>query len=101
MSSSQGASVGSGTRQLSAGYPFDQDTIRDGSDWTRFKRQSLIYRDYNSASATQTRPVWDMRGNNFRLSYAMGQFKCKSGPACVGVAFENTVVPIPPGGLPF
>lgn len=101
MSSSQGGSVGSSTGQVSAGYTFDQDSIRDGSDWTRFKRQALIYKDYNTASATQTRPVWDMRGNNFRLSYAMGQFKCKSDPACTGDAFDNTIVPIPSGGLPF
>jgi hypothetical protein len=101
MSSSQGGSVGSSTNQVSAGYTFDQDSIRDGSDWTRFKRQALIYKDYNSASATQTRPAWDMRGNNFRLSYALGQFKCKASPACQGDAIENTIVPIPADGLPF
>jgi hypothetical protein len=103
MSSSQGGSVGSSTNQVSAGYTFDQDSIRDGSDWTSFKRQALIYKDYNSASATQTRPAWDMRGNNFRLSYGMGQFKCKSitGTCATGGAFNSLTVPIPSGGLPF
>lgn len=101
MSSSQGGSVGSGTGQVSAGYAFDRDVIRDGSDWTRLKRETLIFNEYRTPSATQTRPAWHMRGNNFRLSYAMGQFKCRSGPTCLGGGFGNTFVPIPSGGLPF
>lgn len=103
MSSSQGGAVGSGTGQIPRGYPFDIDVIRDSSDWTRFQRQSILYKSYNSASATQTRPAWDMRGNQFRLSYGMGQFKCKSigGTCTTGGAFNSLTVPVPPGGLPF
>jgi hypothetical protein len=102
MSSSQGGAVGSSVGQIPAGFKFDQDSLRDSSDWTRFKRESLLYSDYNSASATQTRPAWDMRGTQFRLSYNLGQFKCKSlGGTCnTGNAFANAIVPIPTTGLP-
>jgi hypothetical protein len=85
MSSSQGAPG-------QTGYTFTQNAIRDSSDWTSRIRQAIVYKEY-STPANVSRPPWMVRGNRFRMTYALGQFKCKSGPACQGDAIDNTVVP--------
>jgi hypothetical protein len=85
MSSSQGAPG-------QTGYVFTQNAIRDSSDWTSRVRQAIVYKEYSSTPAIVSRPPWMMRGNRFRMTYALGQFKCRSAP-CEGDAIENTVVP--------
>jgi hypothetical protein len=82
MSSSQGAPG-------QTGYTFTQNAIRDSSDWTSRLRQAIVYNEYNKP-ANVSRPPWMMRGNRFRMTYALGQFKCTD---CGGDAIDNTVVP--------
>jgi hypothetical protein len=94
MSSSQGGSV----EQIARGYAFDPDSIRDSSDWTRRLKERIIYNEYTPTTSLSD-PLHLVRGNQFRLSYLFGRFKCASGPACRGGAF-NGIVPIPASGLP-
>lgn len=92
MSSSQGP-VGI------TGYSFTQPTvtggytrtpmIRDASDWTRFRKEGLVYNEYNSGTVVSD-PAYLVRGNDFRLTYANGRFKCTD---CTGAAFTAAVVP--------
>lgn len=97
MSSSQGGSVGSSIGQVAAGYTFDPDSIRDSSDWTKRLKERLIYEEYKTTTNLSD-PLYLVRGNQFRLSYLFGRFKCDSTP-CVGGAM-NGIVPIPASGLP-
>lgn len=88
MSSSQSANSTTITR----GYAYDTDVIRDASDWTRQLREQRKYYSYstqnNGNKATGGDP-WFKYGNQFRLSYLNGKFKCGS---CDGAAFISGVV---------
>lgn len=96
MSSSQGGRVkigGESTKGvISAGYVYDQDVLRDSSDWTRQLREK---RSYNSYSTTNTGnkdtggDPWFKYGNQFRLSYSYGKFMCE--PLCGGNPFLSAV----------
>ena len=85
MSSSQGANA-----TTVSGYPFQRESIRDSSDWIRLKRESRIYNNYNASSTDNklNEPYWMKYGNDFRLSYSFGRFKCEP---CDGNAFSNVV----------
>ena len=63
--------------------------IRDASDWTRYRKEGLVYNGYSSGTVYSD-PAYLVRGNNFRLTYANGRFKCTS---CTGAAFSSAVVP--------
>jgi hypothetical protein len=85
--SSQGAAAGprsiptgatgcfgpTGTSQVAAGYPFSTISVRDGSDWINYKKQSRIFKDENLVFS---KDPWFVRGNEFRLEYLNGQNKC-------------------------
>jgi hypothetical protein len=98
MSSSQGGSVGSSVGQIARGYTFDPDSIRDSSDWTKRLKEGIIYQEY-TPTTNLSDPVYLVRGNQFRLSYLFGGFKCPTSPACTAGAFNGSV-PIPASGLP-
>lgn len=73
-----------------AGYTFSaRNMIRDASDWTRYRKESSVYNGYSSGTIYSD-PAYLVRGNDFRLAYANGRFKCTS---CTGGAFSTTVVP--------
>lgn len=83
MSSSQGVNG-------VTGYAFSSgNMIRDASDWTRYRKEGIVYNEYNSGTVYSD-PAYLVRGNDFRLTYANGRFKCTS---CPGGAFSTTVVP--------
>jgi hypothetical protein len=63
------------TPSLAAGYPFTHASIRDGSDWIAYKKQQLISKE-TTAGINQT--TWFKAGNNFRLQYLLGRYKCDS-----------------------
>lgn len=63
--------------------------IRDASDWTRYRKESLVYNEYSSGTVYSD-PAYLVRGNDFRVTYANGRFKCTS---CTGAAFSSVVVP--------
>ena len=87
MSSSQGVNA-----TTVSGYPFQTASISDSSEWTRFKRESRKFNNYKVSSPDNkdTGPVWMKFGNNFRLGYSFGRFKCQT-PACNANAFNGPV----------
>ncbi len=89
MSSSQGAAVGSGTSpsQIPRGYDFSKVTIRDSSDWTRYVKESKVFK---APKPLQTEDPWIPYGNAYRLTFLNGKFKCGS---CSGNAFGGNAKP--------
>lgn len=69
------ADPSSGTLSLALGYPFTPASIRDSSDWTAYKRQQLNKRE-TTANLNQT--TWFKSGNDFRIQYLLGKYKCDS-----------------------
>lgn len=74
--SSQGANATTITR----GYAFDKDSIRDASDWISYKKQAKVFNVSNSEKF-QTEDPWIPYGNDYRLTFLNGKFKCNSCPA--------------------
>lgn len=79
-----------GTSQVSAGYAFDKDVIRDGSDWTAYKRQILIR---NEDKTKNFKDPWFVRGNDYRIQYLLGAYKglgtTSDCSGCTGAAFSG------------
>jgi hypothetical protein len=85
MSSSQGAN----TTIITSGYAYDADVLRDASDWTRQIKEKRAHRSYstlNTGNKVTGGDPWFKYGNQFRLTYAFGKFKCDSCTA-------NAIVP--------
>jgi hypothetical protein len=93
--SSQGPSAGSrntstgsnncfgptGTTQVSPGYVFDKDSLRDASDWIQYKKRVMILKDSDRAKA---KDPWFVRGNDYRLDYIGGLYQNGVAPGCAG-----------------
>jgi hypothetical protein len=76
--------------QVSSGYKFDKDSLRDGSDWIALKKQTLIF---NENKTKTFKDPWFVHGNNYRLQYLQGQYKNGLAPGCTGCdagAFTGT-----------
>lgn len=80
------SSQGANTTTLTNGYAFDPNSVRDSSDITRQIRESIQYNQLKSGTVITgvTRNVWIPYGNQFRLSYLYGKYKCN---ACAGNTF--------------
>lgn len=86
MSSSQGANVGT----IPRGYTFTQAVLRDGSDWTTLLKQKTVFGGFKSTLGVRdTASVYDKFGNDFRLTFLNGRFKCTT---CYGNAFQENGV---------
>lgn len=75
-----------------SGYTFQSLSLRDASDVTRTIRERRIYVNYNDSNTTDdknAKPTWLKFGNDFRVEYAFGRFKCTD---CSGNAFSQTRV---------
>lgn len=85
--SSQGANA-----STVSGYPFNELSIRDSSDWIRYKKEARKFSNYKSSSTDNkdTEPVWLKYGNQFRLTYSFGRQKCEE-TDCSGNAFNGKV----------
>ena len=59
----------------SSDYVFSTASIRDGSDWIAYKKQQLISKE-TTAGINQT--TWFKAGNDFRIQYLLGKYKCDS-----------------------
>lgn len=57
------------------GYKWDKLTIRDSSDWTTYKKQTLIASFDAAKIATSTDP-WFVHGEGYKLEYLNGRNKC-------------------------
>jgi hypothetical protein len=75
---------------LSAGYAFDKDAVRDAGDWIRYKKELLIF---NENKAKNFQDPWFVRGNEYRLSWMQGRSKQPTSGTCVqcdnGSAFNG------------
>lgn len=95
MSSSQGGNTGIGMGNVDPsippGYPFSVNSIRDASDWIKYKKEARKYSNYKFTSSDNknTEPYWLKYGNQFRLSYSFGRWKCDG--FCSGNAFNSNV----------
>lgn len=105
---STGTSTGSGSSgcfgntvnsQVPGEYTFSTVSIRDGSDWIAYKKQTLILNE--SKSKLKTSNAGTAYGNDYRIQYLLGRFKnspasgscagCSSTSALIeGRASENT-----------
>lgn len=88
MSSAQGAN----TTAITPGYPYDEQVLRDASDWTRQLKEKRAYYSYstnNTGNKNTGSEPWIKYGTQFRLTYLFGKFKCGS---CDGAAFASGVV---------
>lgn len=63
----------SGTPSVALGYPFTNASIRDGSDWIAYKKQTLISKE----SKTKLKSSYpEIRyGNDYRIQYLLGRYK--------------------------
>jgi len=88
MSSSQGAN----STTITPGYSYDEDVLRDASDWTRQLKEKRAYYSYstnNTGNKNTGSEPWIKYANQFRYTYLFGKFKCGS---CTGAAFNSGVV---------
>jgi len=87
MSSSQAAN----TTAISSGYAYDEGSLRDASDWIRQLKERRAYYSYstNNTGNKNTSDPWLKYGNQFRLTYAFGRFKCG---LCNVNAFEPATI---------
>jgi len=94
--SSQGPSTGTSTgtgatgcygntqnSQVPRGYQFSTVSIRDGSDWIAYKKQARIFKD-NKTKVEMHSNQWAQFGNDYRIQWQLGQYKCEG---CNSTAF--------------
>ena len=79
-----------GPSQVPVGYIFNTLSIRDGSDWTSYKKQTVIL---NEDKAAGFQDPWFVYGNESRLQFLQGQYKCPS-ESCSG-PFIGRVIGLP------
>ena len=70
-----------GSPSSSTGYTFTTASIRDGSDWTAYKKQTLIY---NETKSTINQDPWFSHGNDYRLQFLLGKYKQPTDSGCTG-----------------
>ena len=71
----------SATSQVPRGYKFTDESIRDGSDWISYKKQTLIL---NESKSKAFQDPWFARGNDYRLQFLQGRYKNGTPTACSG-----------------
>ena len=71
------------TSQVPKDYTFTNRSIRDGSDWIAYKRQTLIL---NESKTRGFQDPWFARGNDYRLQFMEGRYKNGTPPECAGCA---------------
>lgn len=82
------SSGGANSTDITPGYQYRLNNVRDASDWIALKKQVRVRSDSKLATSTDT---WFVRGNDMRLTYQQGSFKqnvfgCGE---CVGSAFSG------------
>ena len=64
---------------VSVDYVFDKDSIRDASEWIKYKKQLLVFNENKTKSFQD--PFF-VHGNNYRLDYLNGRFKQPTVNSC-------------------
>ena len=74
-----------GPSQVPRGYKFNNNSLRDGSDWISYKKQVTILHENKTKNFQDP---WFVRGNDYRLQFLQGKFLSPTGCApCLGSAF--------------
>lgn len=56
-----------------SGYPFNKNSLRDGSDWTTYVKEANVYK---TPKPLETQDPWIPYGTGYRLTYLKGRFNC-------------------------
>ena len=78
-----------GSPSSSTGYAFTTASIRDGSDWTAYKKQLLVFKESKTKFISDP---WFARGNDYRLQFLLGKYKQPTAGTCTtcsGGAFNT------------
>jgi len=67
--------------QVSRGYVFDTNSLRDASEWIQYKKRQLVLKEIKTKSFQDP---WFVRGNNYRLDYLGGIFQNGEATGCTG-----------------
>lgn len=77
-------------------YPFNPLSLRDSSDYTRMKKERVVYADPKNQTITDpNNPTnknglsYEKYGGGFRLNFLNGRFKCTT---CLGNGFSGNGV---------
>jgi hypothetical protein len=70
-----------GPSQVPRQYTFTNASIRDGSDWISYKKQTLILNE-NKSKVFQD--PWFAHGNDYRLQFLQGRYKNGTPVQCNG-----------------
>jgi hypothetical protein len=91
------SSQGANTTTIVTRYPFNSLSLRDSSDYTRLKKETVIYADPKQQTITNTSNptdksglAYEKYGSEFRLTFLNGRFKCQT--TCDGNAFSGNGV---------
>jgi hypothetical protein len=86
------SSGGANSTDITPGYQYRLNNVRDASDWIALKKQVRVRSDTRLTSSTDT---WFVRGNDMRLTYQQGSFKQNvfGCTACAGSAFSGNGIP--------
>lgn len=77
--SSQGPSTGTGQNQVPHSYTFSKESIRDGSDWTAYKKQLLMLNENKSKIISDPSIPY---GNDYRIQVLLGKYKQPTAGSC-------------------
>jgi len=83
--SSQGAKSGATAGTIPPGYVWNSASIRDSSDYTKYKKQVAIFKSTDIALSIDP---WFVRGQDYRLEWLNGRKKCTG---CTSRAFSGGV----------
>lgn len=75
MSSSQGLNSQAVDGSVNRAAFLASQSIRDSSDWTRFKKEVRVYSSNATEVDVPSVSPWLPYGNDFRLTFLNGQFK--------------------------
>lgn len=73
------SSGGANSTNITPGYQYRLNNVRDASDWIALKKQVRVRNDAKLATSTDP---WFVRGNDMRLTWQQGNFKQGALPTC-------------------
>lgn len=82
--SSQGPKTGTAPVGVPAGYTWNFASIRDSSDYTKYKKQVAAFK---STQIPLSKDPWFVRGQDYKLDWLNGRNKC----GCASRAFNGVV----------
>lgn len=84
------ADPASGTPSVAIGYPFTAGSIRDGSDWIAYKKQTLISKEHKTKLKSSHPDI--AYSNDYRIQYLLGRYKNPTDTDCNGCPAEQNTL---------